>query len=138
MKYMKLSSKQANLLAKEIVRQLELKNSFKMSEAEKQPIKKFFDKRAELQQVKDKAQEAINTHDRTFSTLVGNKRGYYVSDGYNKIIEQLEKKSVPAINEIEDEIILKSMFANPDDLQKFVDSIVLKYSKKLKLKAASN
>jgi predicted transcriptional regulator len=135
---MKLSQKQASLLAKEIVKRLNDKKSFKVSETLKAQIKKYCDKRAELWRKKAEVQEEINRHEMTLKNIIGNVPNVYGSDSMSRIIEKVEEKNVPSVSVIEDEIILKSMFESEDDMKKFVDSIVDKYAKKIQSKVVAN
>jgi hypothetical protein len=135
---MKISSKQANLLAKEVVNQLKAKKVQKVSAAVKEQLNQFVDKRRELYNKKADAQEEINKHEQSLKKIVGNVRGIYGSETITQMIDKIEKKAIPSVSEIEDEIILKSMFNSEDDLTSFINAIVKKYEKKLQVKVASN
>lgn len=86
---MKISSKQANLLAREVVRQLQLKKSYKVSESVKHQLEAFQKKRSELYRVKTDAQEAINKHEMTLTKITGKIQNLYASDSINKIVEKM-------------------------------------------------
>lgn len=135
---MKISQKQAGLLAREIYKQLEAKKAFKVSDTLKAQIQKFCEVRSALWKKKNDAQEEVNRHEMTLRKIIGNVDHVYGSDSLSRIIEKVEQKNIPKIQEIEDEIILKSMFANEDDMQAFVKTIVDKYSKKLQSKVLAN
>lgn len=128
---MKISQKQANLLAREIVSKLKEKKVQKASDSLIAQVKKFTDVRMALNKKKAAVVEEINRHDATLRKIVGNLPNLYACDSVNKIIEKVEEKNMPRVQEIEDEIILKAMFKSEDDLETFVNAIVKKYEKKL-------
>lgn len=135
---MKISQKQAQLLAREIINQLKAKKIERVPSAIKNQINDFVEKRKELVKKKDAVQLEINNHDVILYKITGKIDRVYGGDSAAQIVQKLEEKFVPKQQDIEDEIILKSMFANEDDMQKFVDTIVAKHSKKLQSKILSN
>jgi len=135
---MKISQKQASLLAKEIYGKLLKTKTQRVSENQKEAIKKFCDKRMALNQEKAKVQDEINKHDATLKKILGGVGGIYGGDSMTRIIEKLQEKQFPSISEIEDKIILKSMFETEDDMQKFVDGLVKEFSKKVVLNPVNN
>ena len=134
---MKISHKQANLLAHEIVRQLKAKRVDKITPELKQKLAKFCEERDAMYSEKDKIQNAIEKHEMSIKKIVGNIR-IYGSDTLSRMVQDIEAKNIPTVSTIEDEIILKSMFKNEDDMEKFVNSIVKKYEKKLQSKVLCN
>ena len=135
---MKINQKQADLLAKEIIRQLKLKKVEKVSEQTRKALELFVDKRKQLYNKKADIQEEINKHELSIKKIAGNINGLYGSDSLSRMIERIEAKSIPDFNDVRDEIILKSMFASEDDMNTFVDSIVKKYEKQIKNKVLAN
>jgi uncharacterized coiled-coil DUF342 family protein len=135
---MKISQKQATLLAKEIISQLNAKKTFKVSNELRQQIKAFCEKRKELWAKVNEAKEEVNRHEMTLHKIVGRIDHLYTSDSLERIIEKVEAKNVPTVSQVEDEILLKAMFANEDDMQAFIDKIVSKYSKKIQAKVLNN
>ena len=135
---MKISQKQAGLLAKQVVAKLNAKKSFKVSEAMRLKIRDFVETRKELVSAKNDAQEAINRHDKTLGAITGAVRNLYHYDSQAAIIEKIEKKNVPSVDEICDEIILNAMFTSEDDLQSFVEKITKKFEKSLQTKMLNN
>lgn len=138
---MKISQKQAYLLAKEVVRQLQQKRVHKVSELTKAKVKEFCDKRMELIRKKSSVQEEINKHEASLGKVLGMSSGAwgrYGDSSQQRIIEQLEKVNIPSVQQIEDEIVLKSMFASEDDMQSFIDKIVKSHEKKLQAKTVLN
>lgn len=135
---MKISQRQAALLAKKVVAELKAKKSFKVSELIKAKIKNFVETRRELVKAKNDAAEAVNRHDATLQSIIGKVDKLYGYDNQQAIIEKLEKKNIPSEEEICDEIILKAMFTNEEDLDKFISSITKRFEKNLQLKVASN
>lgn len=138
---MKINQKQANLLAKEIVKRLQAKKVQRLPEIAKARIENFVNNREELKKKEQAASAAREAYEDKFWAITGLKRGETNARPYHtskQIIEAMEKKQIPSQQEIEDEIILKSMFANPEDMEKFVQSIVSKYEKKLQQKVTAN
>ena len=135
---MKISQRQASLLAREIVSQLEGKNAFKIGDGQKKQIESFLNKRKALIQKKAEAQDNINRHDGTLVSVVGKGTKINPYDNLQEMVKKMEQKQIPSASEIEDEIILKSMFKSSEDLETFIQSIVKKYEKKLQSKALSN
>lgn len=135
---MKVSQKQASLLAKEVVRQLKEKKSGKVSETIKSQLRSFLEKRSSLNSKINEARNELNKHDATITSIVGRGTSIGGYETFGVIIEKLEQKNIPKVSEIEDEIILKSMFASEDDLHSFIEGIVKKHSSKLQSKVVLN
>lgn len=137
---MKLSQKQAELLAKEIHERLLKAGVNEVSPLLKAKIEKFKDDRDRLIDAKSKAEKAIDEHDKKLAAIIGKDnmkrvRCYYDSDN---IIEKLEESNTPTISEITDKIILKAMFTSADEMESFVDELVKQFSKKKKVTASAN
>lgn len=126
---MKISQKQAAILAQEIHKKLRTNTSF-VSDSTKQAVRQFISKRERLLEVKEKAQEAINEHDRTLKKFIGKCRTISAYHDYDRMLKELETANIPNACEIEDKIILKAMFVDADDMEKFVDSIIKEFTKK--------
>lgn len=136
---MKISQKQAALLAREIVSQLKAKKAQKISDELMGRLKAYTEKYSELKSKEQSARDSVIKHEGTLYGIIGKmKDRIYGSDTLNQMIEKVEAKTLPTVSEIEDEIILKSMFQSEDDMQKFVDGIVSKYTKKLQSKVLQN
>lgn len=135
---MKVSQKQATLLAKEIFRQLEAKKTGRLSDLTKAKLDEFVSQRETLEAKVNAAKKELEKHENTITKIIGNIRGVYGSDSLAYLIKKTEQANMPSIQAIEDEIILKSMFNNEEDMEKFVKSIVDHYSKKLQNKILSN
>lgn len=137
---MKISQKQATLLAKEVLNQLRKAKVGEVPDHVISQIKKFREKRQELLAVCKVHDEALKAHEDTFKKLVGasaNERIYF-GDSVATIVEKLKERDFPKLSQIEDEIILGAMFASDDDLQSFVGKIVKKFDKKTKSKVLQN
>ena len=135
---MKVSQKQASLLADEIVRQLKAKKVHRCPEQVRDQLKEFLKKRDELMSLEKQAEENRRKFEGGLYKIVGKGTRIESYWGIEKIIEKLEEKNIPSSREIENEIILKSMFKNEDDMETFVNSIVKKYEKKLQQKILSH
>lgn len=135
---MKISQKQANLLAKEIVRQLKAKKVQKVPDHIKSQLESFQRKRKQLIDKKDQVQEEIKTLDLTLVKIIGKGTSISAYHTLSQMIEKLEEKAIPREQEIEDKIILKSMFKSEEDMETFVNSIVKEYEKKLQSKVLQN
>lgn len=127
---MKISQKQANLLAKEVAHKLKKNNVGEVPEFMVQKIREFKEKQNQLKSVVDRADQALDRHEAKFNDLVGNIRGLYASDSPARIIQKIKEGDLPNVSEIEDKIILKSMFANDTDMETFIAAIVKKFTKK--------
>lgn len=127
---MKISQKQAGLLATEIINQLKKQKTHRVSESTKAKLQEFKEKRGELLHAKDAAAEVLNRHDQSLRVITGKltRSGAYSS--IKEIVEDIENAAIPKHSEVEDKIILQSMFTNPEDLEAFVQKIVKEYSKK--------
>lgn len=131
---MKLSQKQAELLAKEIRQRLLDQNINAVSPLLMAKIEKFKEERDALIDQKNKIESAIDAHDKKLVSLVGKEntkkiRCYWDADN---IIEELKKASIPSLEAIEGRIILKAMFASADEMDKFVSDLIKDFSKKKK------
>jgi hypothetical protein len=127
---MKISQKQAELLAKEIHDRLKRQRVGEVSELTKAKLAAFKDKRQELADVINKAKDELNKHDATFGKITGNVKGIYGGSTMQEIIDKLKSSNLPSVHEICDKIILKSMFASTDDMENFVETIVKDFTKK--------
>jgi len=128
---MKLSSKQANILATEIVNQLKAKKVQRVPETVKVQLKRFIEKRDSLRSKVIEAEAQVEKHDQTLKAITGNATDIQPYNTISKMIEKMEEKQIPKVYEVENEIILKSLFNTEEDMEKFVKNIVDKYSKKL-------
>lgn len=129
---MKISNKQATLLAQEIFERLSKSNTFKVPAELVSKIKAFKKYRNKLQEDIKKLENELSEHDKKLPSIVGkansrNIRGYYDEDN---ILEKLEQANIPSIQQIEDKIILKAMFASEDDMESFVEKMVKEFSTK--------
>jgi len=132
---MKLSQKQASILATEIRQRIIDSDSTTISDTLRSKIEKFKQERDVLIEKKDKAEEAIETHDKKLTAIVGKDnlkkiRKYWDVDN---IIEELEKANIPTIEAIENRIILKAMFVSAEEMDKFVNDLVKEFTKKKKV-----
>lgn len=135
---MKLSSKQANILAQEIVNQLKQKKVQRVPDTIKIQLKRFIEKRDALRSKVIEAEAAVEQHDKILKTITGNATDIQPYNPISRMIEKLEEKQIPKVYEIENEIILKSLFNTEEDMEKFVKAIVDKHSKKLQNKVLAN
>ena len=129
---MKISQKQANLLANEIFNQLKKMNVQNVSPLLVAKIEKFTDERNRLCDLQNEAGQAIEDHDKKLKTIVDKKdlskiRCYWDAEN---IIEKLQEANTPTVSQIEDKIILKSMFASEQDMDAFVATIMKDFTKK--------
>lgn len=132
---MKLSQKQAELLAGEIRQRLIDQNVNAIAPILRAKIEKFKEDRDALIELKNKAEAAIDAHDKKLATIIGKDnlgkiRKYWDADN---IIEELEKANIPSLDAIEGKIILKAMFVSADEMDKFVNDLVKEFSKKKKV-----
>lgn len=131
---MKLSQKQAELLAGEIRQRLIDQNVNAISPLLRAKIEKFKEDRDALIELKNKAEAAIDAHDKKLPAIIGKDnigkiRKYWDADN---IIEELEKANIPSLDTIEGKIILKAMFVSADEMDKFVNDLIKEFSKKKK------
>lgn len=134
---MKLSAKQSGLLAAEIRQRIIESGVNSVSPILKAKIEKFKEERDALIEKKNKAEEAIDIHDKKLTAIVGKEnlkkiRKYWDVDN---IIDELEKCNVPTLEEIESKIILKAMFVSADEMDNFINDLVKAFSKKKKITA---
>lgn len=137
---MKISQKQASLLAREVLNQLTRLKTGEVHAQLLDRIKTFREKRDELKQVCDAHNSALRKHEGTWKSLVGltaTDRIFY-GDTLEEITKKLRERQVPSLQRIEDEIILGAMFASDEDMESFVNKIVKKFDKKTKSKVLSN
>lgn len=130
---MRISQKQADLLAEEIVSRIkkEYGDAYVSSETIT-AVKQFKAKQATLQKKVDSANKEKDEHARTLSEVVGKAnvskiRGYYDADD---IINKLREAASPGIAAVADKIILKSMFATPETMEEFVSGLVKEFKPK--------
>lgn len=134
---MKISQKQANLLAKQIQATLLKSKVNKISPLKRKELQEFYEQRKELVDACKAADEARQKHDNQFFNLIGRKPNIYVGNGLQSTIDKIEAVATPSVSDIEDKIILKSMFATEGDMQKFMDTIIKDYTKTNKIVVAN-
>jgi len=130
---MKLSQRQTQLLATQIRETLLKQKVSKLSDFKKKELKEFFEKRDELVAIENAAKSAVTKHDSLLFSISGKNhrvRGY---NGYQEAVKEMESKNTPSVKDIEDKIILKSMFATDQDMDSFIESIVKEYAKPKKV-----
>lgn len=128
---MRLSSKQANLLAIEVFKKLtRAATPNEVSDSLKHKLTQFYDHRDELKAAIKEAENDLEKHDRTFADISSKISRQNIREGVKGCIAIMEKPKVPTVKEIEDKIILKGMFANDQDMEAFVNSIIKEYTKK--------
>ncbi len=133
---MKVSQKQANLLAKEVVKQLKAIRPHRVPEKTKAEIREWKQKRDELKKQCDAAEAALEKHDNLIESICGaDVCGHW---NMSQIISKMEEKNIPKVSEVEDEIILSAMFKNDGDMQSFISGIIKKYQKTLQQKIVAN
>lgn len=133
---MKISQKQASLLAQEVVKKLKKASVGELPDELMAKIKTFKSKHSALQNIVEKAESAVEKHEQTFKNIV-DIRGLYATDSLARIIQKVKEGVMPTEKEIEDKIILKSMFATDTDMETFISGIVKEFTKK-KAVPASN
>jgi hypothetical protein len=129
---MKLSSKQAEVLAAEIHSKILSSHTSKIDPHLKSKIEAFKEERGVLDDAVKEAEQSLENHDKKLKRIIGKQwtnkiRNYWDADN---IIEEIGKASVPTISQIEDKVILKAMFASADDMEKFVNDMVKDFTKK--------
>lgn len=135
---MKVSQKQASLLAQEILKELKNKKLFVVSDSLRAKVREFVSKREKLTAEKDRAEKQLDAHDESFSKLTGSNRNVRMYWKEKMICEELEKGNVPSLSELEDKIILKAMFSSEDDMKIFIESVIKEYTKKAQQKILQN
>lgn len=135
---MKLSQKQAELLAAEVVKQLKEKRTFVIDPKQKQDLKQWVEKREALDKKVMDAQEVARQHDKLLYNICGKNNSVCNYDPLDKMISKIEQKNIPSISQITDEIILQGMFADEKDMNSFLQKIISKWDKKKQRKTQLN
>lgn len=127
---MRISQKQADLLAQEIAARIKKESgpSYVLPSV-RAAIKSFKKQREYLYLEKDKIQKLIDSHEQTFSSVVGEKNVGRIRpyDTEQNIISKLEQATAPNLAVIADKIILRSMFATPETMEEFVSGLVKEF-----------
>jgi hypothetical protein len=127
---MKLSKKQSELLAAEVLKALKRQGVSNVPEITIAKLRQWKEKREELVRAEKEAEEATRKHETTLQAITGKNRNINRYDSVADMVDKMKTASVPSLREIEDKIILKAMFTNEDDLQSFVQTIVKDFAKK--------
>ena len=127
---MKLSQKQSQLLAAEVLSAIKKQGLCSVPEATIQKIRKWKETRDRLLKVEKEHEDARRKHDTTLAAITGRVSGVYPNNSIADIVDKIKEANVPSLSEIEDKIVLKAMFTTEEDLQAFVQSIVKEFSKK--------
>lgn len=134
---MKINKQQAELLAKEVIKQLEEKKKIIPSE-ERKEIEAFLKKYNSLNNKYKKLNQLLNnlsSEKSQFTKEFFNKKQsnrYYLYDNELTVekIYSLYSNEKLFLSDIRDKILLESMFTEEKDFQKFIDDLVQKFSKK--------
>lgn len=134
---MKINKQQAELLAKEVIKKLEEKKKIIPSE-ERKEIEAFLKKYNSLNNKYKKLNQLLNnlsSEKSQFTKEFFNKKqsnSYYLYDNELTVekIYSLYSNEKLFLSDIRDKILLESMFTEEKDLQKFIDDLVQKFSKK--------
>jgi hypothetical protein len=137
---MKISQKQAGLLAREVLNQLKKQKIGEVPETIIGQLKKFKEKRQQLLDACKVSDDALREHESTLRKIVGTNGNDRINsyDSVPQMVDKLKERDFPKLSAIEDEIILGAMFSSDDDLQSFVNKIVKKFDKKTKSKVLQN
>lgn len=125
---MRISKKQAELLAEEVANKLQAKQKFKVAESVIKKVNDFKSKRDDLVRQKDAIQKKIDALDYGFSELFDNTSAYPYWTA-ERIIETLKNGKKPNVSKIADKIVLKAMFNSSENLEEFIDGLVKDFSK---------
>lgn len=131
---MKLSNKQAEVLATKIHSEIIKGNSFKISDSLRNAIQRFKDVEDDFDSKIEELEKAKDAHEKNLKKVLGASWNANIRAWNNaeQIIKAIENNAIPSIDQIEDKIILKAMFASEDDMQTFMDSVVKEYTSKQK------
>jgi len=137
---MKISQKQAALLAREVLVQLKKAKIGEVPEATVNELHKFKEKRQRLLDACKVSDDALRSHEGTLRKIVGTNGNDRINtyDSVSQMIEKLKERDFPRVSQIEDEIILGAMFSSDDDLKSFIDKIVKKFDKKTRSRVLQN
>lgn len=122
---MKFSNRQAELLAQKVFEKLKAED-FKVSPAKRKEIDRYVKTHEKLRAAYDAANQALTNHSKILEKITGLDRFYGGTSAAN-IIKEMEKRYMPSLRAIEDEIIVNSMFENGDNLEAFLDKIARKF-----------
>ena len=129
---MKLSAKQVELLAKEVLKSIKAQGVAAVSPLTVAKLKQFKEEREKLMEACKQADDKLDAHDKTLKKIV-NSNGIYARQGVSEMVETLKKESMPTEREIQDKIILNAMFTDETELELFVQKISKEFLKKKKL-----
>lgn len=135
---MKLSKKQSELLAAEVLRAIKRQGLCAVPETTITKLRQWKEKRDQLLKAEQEAENARRKHESTLTAITGKVNGLYASNSLTDIIDKMKEAGIPTLRQIEDKIVLKAMFTTEEDLQTFVQSIVKDFSKKKKESVAAN
>lgn len=126
---MKLSVKQANLLATKVREKLQEDSKFIVTPAKRKEIQKWIAEQQKLMKIHNTAEKAKRDHYNTFGKITG-LDSYYKPYEEKLIVAKIAEKAIPSLQMIENEIILSSMFTEDQDLEAFINGIVKKFTTK--------
>lgn len=134
---MKISQKQAELLAGEILKTLKKENVGEASPIVVARIEEFVEKRESLLKACKVADDAYERHTKSLNKICPGIKRLYDGDSMDEIVRKVKESKIPSLEEIQNKIILRAMFASSEDLEAFVQSIVKEYTKKASKQSAS-
>lgn len=125
---MKINKNEANLLATE-VRNMIIATNKDLDPKAVAKVKAFCKKRTALNTAMDNLRALHAENIKVFCNQFPKMQNYSGSTE-KSIIEALANVHVPRVDQIVSKIILKSLFASPDDMKAFIEEIVKEYTKK--------
>jgi hypothetical protein len=128
---MKISQKQAQLLATQVVEELKKKKTHRVPDQIKSKLREFMTVREDLLNAEKKAEQIRRSHDSKLKEIVGNQVRAEPYWTFSKIVEAIEEKNIPKVSDVQDQIVLQAMFKSDVDMETFIASIVKKFEKKL-------
>lgn len=127
---MKLSQKQAQLLAAEVLKALKRQGVASVPELTIAKLRQWKEERDELIKAEKEAEEDTRRHESKLQLITGKNKNIRPYQSVSDIVEKMKEGNTPSLQEIEDKIVLKAMFTTEEDLQTFVQAIVREFSKK--------
>ena len=127
---MKLSKKQTELLAAEVLKALKRQGVSHIPELTVAKLRQWKEKRDELVKAEKEAETVREKHDATLQAIVGKNKKIRPYHSVTEMVEEMKVVNTPTLEEIEDKIILNAMFTTEEDLQSFVQSITKLFTKK--------
>jgi len=126
---MRLQKEELAAVAGHILEQIKEKNKVEVSKKDKALIAAFFKLKTKTYEQIDVLNKSITNARGELNKTLGTNLPIYgeSQESYEKQLSKSKEKSIPTLDEIKKQVILKSLFSGEKELKEFIKELVAKY-----------